>query len=99
MTHTVALTKQLNERLTEDNIVVHMAMRYQEPSMDGVLAEMQKQNYDRIIVLPLFPHYASSSSGSAIQKALEIMSQWWVIPEIVVINQFYQIPYTFIYFN
>jgi ferrochelatase len=90
MTHTVALTKRLNEELNEDNIVVHMAMRYQEPSMEGVLEEMKKENYDRIVVLPLFPHYASSSSGSAIEKALQIISRWWVIPEIVVVNQFYQ---------
>lgn len=90
MTHTIALTNELNNRLNEDNIVVHMAMRYQEPSMHSVLEEMRLRNYDRIVVLPLFPHYASSSSGSAIQKALEIMSKWWVIPEILVVNQFYQ---------
>ena len=90
MTHTLELTKQLNERLHSDNITVHMAMRYQEPSMDRVLEEMCKNNYDKIVILPLYPHYASSSTGSSIQKALGIIAQWWVIPELVVINQFYQ---------
>jgi len=55
-----------------------------------VLEKMRKENYDRIIVLPMYPHYASSSSGSSIQKALQIMSKWWVIPEIEVVNQFYR---------
>ena len=57
--------------------------------MDSVLEEMRLQNYDRIVILPLFPQYASSSSGSAMQKAMEIISQWWVIPELEVVSQFY----------
>ena len=88
-TITQDLERELNIVLNEDNITVHMAMRYQQPLLDKVLAEMQQENYDKIIVLPLFPHYASSSSGSAIQRALEIISKWWVIPELQVINQFY----------
>jgi protoporphyrin/coproporphyrin ferrochelatase len=90
MTHTQALAGLLNEQLNTDEIFVHMAMRYQEPSIDKVLEEMRRENYDRIIILPLFPHYASSSSGSAIQKAMEIISQWWVIPELEVVSQFYR---------
>ncbi len=89
LTITEALTDRLNEQLNDESIFVHMAMRYQEPSMPSVLAEMQKQNYDKIIVLPMFPHYASSSTGSAIQRAMELISKWWVIPEIEIINQFY----------
>ena len=90
MTHTTELAQQLNDRLNGDDIFVHMAMRYQEPSIHGVLEEMRLKNYDRIVILPLFPHYASSSSGTAIQKSLKIIASWWSIPEIEVINQFYQ---------
>ena len=86
---TKELTEKLNEHLNGDDIFVHMAMRYQEPSMDTVLAEMQKQNYDKIVVLPMYPHYASSSTGSSIQRAMEIISKWWVIPELEIVNQFY----------
>lgn len=90
LTHTTELARQLNDKLNQDEIYIHMAMRYQEPSIHGVLEEMRLQNYDRIVILPLFPHYASSSSGTAIQKALKIIASWWTIPEIEVINQFYQ---------
>jgi ferrochelatase len=57
--------------------------------MDTVLGRMQKKGYERIIILPLFPQYASASSGSAIEKALKIIKQWWVIPELKIISQFY----------
>ena len=88
-TITQDLTEQLNTLLSQENITVHMAMRYKDPSMDKVLQEMKELNYDKIIIFPMFPHYASSSSGSAIQRALEIISKWWVIPSIEVIAQFY----------
>ena len=57
--------------------------------MDLVLKKMQEKNYDQIIILPLFPQYASASSGSAIEEALRIIRSWWVIPEIKIISQFW----------
>ena len=75
-----------------DDFGVHLGMRYQNPSLDKVLAEMQQKNYTKIIILPMFPHYASSSTGSAIEKALKIINTWWVIPELSVISQFWDHP-------
>jgi ferrochelatase len=68
---------------------IELAMRYQNPSMESVLEIMRKKNYQRIIILPLFPQYASATNGSAIEKAMNIIKKWWVIPEIKVISQFY----------
>lgn len=87
-----ALKKLTQERFENDDVTVHFAMRYQNPSLDSVLAEMQEAAYDQIIVLPLFPHNASASTGSAIEKALKIMGKWWSIPEIKVIAAFYDHP-------
>ena len=68
---------------------VELAMRYQNPSLDDVIEQMENNNYEKIIILPLFPQYASASTGSAIDKALKLISKWWIIPEIKVVNQFY----------
>lgn len=89
MTYTDELTGSLNGRLQNDGITVHMAMRYQGPSIPEVLNRMRLRNYDKILVLPLFPQYASSSSGTAIQCAVEEIAQWWAIPELEVVSQFY----------
>jgi len=72
-----------------DDFNVHLAMRYQNPGMDEVLAKMEKNNYKKIIIIPLFPQYASASTGSAIDKAMKLISKWWIIPEIKTISQFY----------
>ena len=75
-----------------DEYGVHLAMRYQNPSMKSVMREMQLLNYNKLIIIPLFPHYASASSGSAMEEAMRIMSKWWVIPEISIISQFWDHP-------
>lgn len=89
MTHTQKVKELLQERFKNDHVTVEMAMRYQNPSMDSVLAKMKSANYDEIILLPLFPQYASASTGSAVEKAMNIIRKWWVIPDIKVISQFY----------
>ena len=89
LTHSMNLQDKLKEEFKSDNITIELAMRYQNPSMDSVLERMRLANYDQIIILPLFPQYASASSGSAIEKAMNIIRKWWVIPEIKIINQFW----------
>ncbi len=89
LTHTLNLKEKLQHHFSNDEVTIEMAMRYQHPSMDSVLEKMRLCNYDQIIVLPLFPQYASASSGSAIKKAMKIIQKWWVIPEIKIINQFW----------
>jgi len=88
--HAIALKEKLQERFKGENTTIEMAMRYQSPSMKSVLDKMNKDNYDRILVLPLYPHYASASTGSTIQKAMELISKWYVIPEIQIISQFWE---------
>jgi len=69
-----------------------MAMRYQSPSTESVLERMRQEGYHKIIVFPLYPQYASSSTGTALQLFMEIVSKWWVIPEIKIISQYYDNP-------
>ena len=89
LTHSRQLKELLQAEFKDEPITVELAMRYKNPSLDVVLERMRKANYDRIIILPLFPQYASASSGSAIEKAMDIIRKWWVIPEIKIISQFY----------
>jgi ferrochelatase len=89
LTHSMNLQNKLKEEFKSDNVTIELAMRYQNPSMDSVLERMRLANYDQIIILPLFPQYASASSGSAIEKAMNIIRKWWVIPEIKIVSQFW----------
>ncbi len=74
------------------DVTVELAMRYGKPSLDEVCARMEKAGYDQVIVLPMFPQYASASTGSALEKALRLIRNWYVIPEIKVISQYWDNP-------
>lgn len=87
--HTENVVGLVQKRFDASTVKIEMAMRYQNPSMETVLDRIQKDNYDQIIIIPLFPQYASASSGSAIEKAMNIIRKWWVIPEIKVVSQFW----------
>jgi ferrochelatase len=89
LSHTETITKLVQERFDATEVKIEMAMRYQNPSMDVVLEKMRLANYDQLIILPLFPQYASASSGSAIEKAMNIIRKWWVIPDVKIISQFW----------
>ncbi|MDP4183579.1 MAG: ferrochelatase [Bacteroidota bacterium] len=71
---------------------VLMAMRYGKPSLKVVLEEARVSGYKKIIFLPLYPQYASSTTGSALQLVYETIGEWNYIPELRMITQFYAHP-------
>ncbi|MGZ3885704.1 MAG: ferrochelatase [Bacteroidia bacterium] len=86
--HSVNLKNKLQQAVGS-KYVVELAMRYQNPGMDEVLERMRKAGYKKITIFPLFPQYASSSTGSALQRFMEIVSKWWVIPELKIVSQYF----------
>jgi len=86
------LRDKLGERFRGDNVTFELAMRYGNPSLNTVCARMNKAGYDEVIVFPLFPQYASASTGSAIEKAMRLIKDWYVIPEVKIISQYYDHP-------
>jgi len=83
--------KMLQKALGKDYFV-RLAMRYQQPSLREVLREFQKYHFEKIVVLPLFPQYASATTGSVKEAVMKIISKWQIIPAIEFVQQFYQNP-------
>ncbi|RKD20117.1 ferrochelatase [Pelobium manganitolerans] len=71
---------------------VELAMRYQSPSLPDALERLKQSKVDSIKVVPLFPQYASASTGSVHQLVMEIVSKWQAIPAISFVNSFYDHP-------
>ena len=87
--------KELLQKELESEYEVHLAMRYKNPSIANVMEQMKKRNYSKIIVIPLFPQYASASTGSAHDEVMRVLRSWWVIPDVTFVSQYYDHP-TFI---
>jgi len=88
LSYSISLKDKLQNTLGKD-FNVYLGMRYQNPSLNDVLSKIKEKNYTRLIVLPLFPQYSSATTGSVYQKVMEIIKSWWVIPEVIFINEFF----------
>ncbi|NQX96403.1 MAG: ferrochelatase, partial [Flavobacteriales bacterium] len=88
-------SKEVKEKLQIElgsDYDVYLAMRYKNPSMDKVISEMEKEGYDEIIVIPLYPQYATSSTKTSIEKAKKIFKKWKKHPVIKYVDYFYDNP-------
>lgn len=85
--HTEAVVQALQKDLGEA-FDVRYAMRYGTPSIQSTIEDMAG-HCERISVLPLFPQYASSSSGSAIAKTMEVMSKLNAIPDVHICSDYF----------
>ncbi len=71
---------------------VELAMRYQSPSIESALDRLLKKQVSEIVVLPLFPQYASASTGSVHEEVMRLLSKRQVVPPLKLINSFYDDP-------
>ena len=87
------IRKMLQEVLGNE-IAVFIGMRYGRPFIGKQIDTIQKEKYDELILLPMFPQYASSSSGTVLECALTSVKKraYDVIPKIRVIPPFYDHP-------
>lgn len=91
----LAISNETSDKLQEklgENFTVFMGMRYQNPSLKAALKIIQEKRFDKIVVLPMFPQYASSTTGTIVQLVNSETAKWNVIPEISIISQFYNNP-------
>lgn len=75
-----------------DTVIVDYAMRYGNPSIASVLQKFQQQGVDKIVVLPLYPQYASPTTGSTFDALSKEIQQWRFVPSINFINTYHQNP-------
>ncbi|EOD09972.1 putative ferrochelatase [Emiliania huxleyi CCMP1516] len=65
-----ALQRTLVARGVDASLFI--AMRYWRPYAEEAVAQMKAQNVTRLVILPLYPHFSISTSGSAL-RVLERM--------------------------
>lgn len=83
----VLLADKLQAKLG-DKYKVALGMRYQNPKLSVALNELK--NCESIHVIPLFPQYASASTGSVHEKVMELVKKWQLIPDITFTSKFFK---------
>lgn len=57
------------------NVVVELGMSYGNPSMESAVASLLAQDVEKIIVLPLYPQYSSSTTASVFDAFAHALTQ------------------------
>lgn len=82
----VVTSKNVKSHLqTKLSIPVELAMRYQNPSIESAINELNYARVDELLLIPLFPHYAMSSYETAVVKVQEVVAD--LAPQMKVIVQ------------
>lgn len=81
----------LGER-TRTPLVVDYAMRYGEPSVEQGILRLKAAGCDRLLVLPLYPQYAASSTGSVFDAVAATVQRLRNPPELRLIKHFHDHP-------
>ena len=86
-------TKELGLSLAKESCLpVEVAMRYQEPSIQDALTTLKDKGCTEIKAMPLYPHYAISTTLTTQQKIKEIAENIDKKIKIEFITSFYNEP-------
>ncbi len=83
--------RQMKEALP-NHYIVKLAMRYGEPSIPKVI-EMFSGKVAKLTIVPMFPQYASSTTGSTMELCFKTLGKQWNIPHIEYVSHFYDKPW------
>ena len=71
---------------------VHVCMRYWHPLTDEVVRTLKQKNYRRVILLPLYPQYSLTTSGSSYNEFMRQCHRQNYLPAVTLIRQWYDQP-------
>lgn len=95
MLHAQDQTQAIRERMRAEygpHIQVELAMRYGEPSVSNVLDDMLRDGCRKMVVLPLYPQYSGSTTGSVFDAiAADFTSRRW-LPHFRYIGSYHTHP-------
>ncbi|MBI5007785.1 MAG: ferrochelatase [Nitrosomonadales bacterium] len=72
--------------------VVEYAMRYGNPSIPGVLHKLKEQNCQRILVVPMYPQYAASTTATVNDIVFAELQRMRNTPALRTIKHFHDHP-------
>jgi len=70
---------------------VELAMRYQNPSIESAIERLMAQQVREIVVFPLFPQYASATTGSVHEEVMRVFSKKQTVPGLRFVNSYHDL--------
>ena len=92
-TYTRSQAEQLAKRMSvEENLIVDYAMRYGQPSIKDKLNALKEQGCERILIYPLYPQYAASTTATVNDDAFDALKEMRWMPAIRTVPAYHDDP-------
>ena len=91
LVHTKAFVAGLAKQLGEE-YVVEFAMSCGEPFIPGVVEKLLRLPLKELVIVPLYPQYASATVGSSVEAVMKALSTHRNIPQLRTVSAFFDHP-------
>jgi ferrochelatase len=92
---TAAQAAALEARLAAEHgpgVRVVVGMRYGEPSIASALAQVATAGIDHLLAFPMYPQYASATTGTSLEHLFQAIGGLRIVPAIRVVPPYYEDP-------
>lgn len=72
-----------------DQVRVELAMTYGNPSISSAIRSLAECNVRKLLILPLYPQYCSSTTGSVFDRVTRVLQRWRWLPETRFVNDYH----------
>lgn len=86
------LQQRLNQEFGGESPLVCHAMTYGGPSLSNVVKQLQEKSIERTILIPLYPQYSATTTGSVYDQVANIYQNNRDIPDIEIVKHYHQNP-------
>ena len=90
--YTQSQTVKLRKKIKNKNLMIDFAMRYGNPSIESVLAKMQNDGCENLIILPLYPQYAAATTATVCDEIYRILMKTRWQPSLQIIPHYESEP-------
>lgn len=88
---TQAIERQLQKKF-RGNVLVDLAMRYGNPSIEDGLNALRKAGARRLLILPMYPQYSATTTATVFDEVTRVLRGWRWLPDLRVINNYHDHP-------
>ncbi len=85
----IALERRMQ---AEAQVAVKVAMRYWHPLTEQTVKELQNEHVEKVVLLPLYPQYSRSTTGSSVNEWRRIAARAGYSPDVRVVEEYCEHP-------
>ena len=86
--YTKMQSKKISSSISTENLIIDFAMRYGNPSIKSKIYKLQEQGCENLVILPLYPQYASATTATVCDEVYRTLMQMRWQPSLKIIPHY-----------